>query len=613
MNIGLIIADLLIFSPKNITIDVFEDLPAEFGSIIPLSGLTGYVVISNPAKACSPILSPPFNYSLRRWFVLIERNGCDFDYKVLNAQRAGYAMAIIYNFENDELIPMHGYKYVKMVNIPSIFIGWTAGIKILKSYTQEHGNYAKITGELPFSLNNYLLPFAVVIGLCFIMMVIFLTVKFMRERRYRMRNRLTARNLKSIPVKKYHAGDALDTCAVCLEDYNDGDKLRILPCSHAYHSQCIDPWLTKNKRNCPICKRKIVFGRKKKKLRSKCHFHHNRRNGDSIARQDESTPLLSSTTHQVSTPTTSKISLLAKLFPSSSKIPSTSQYVNSSPRDTSNFKDDHDGLDASNTVTILEVRSEPERHHSHPHYSSDSTFSSHSRSRSSNSSSSNQSSRHSPPPPPRFFTNRSTQSTRSALPHSLPMPVHGDFSSDNYVSESESEKGHMNFSKDNIRSPTSSPRDNINTEKLPLITDNKAYKDTQHKLPVYSTFATDSFHHVSFLPAIENDNSIMEGSRNSSINLGFQNGLNTLSERIDTFLKKNFGKNDEDKALTTSLLERVQLNNSNDNSLEVIVPNNRIGKIFKQKDSTNHVNDLDNTKNSPTSSRNLDNIDKFKV
>jgi E3 ubiquitin-protein ligase RNF13 len=42
-----------------------------------------------------------------------------------------------------------------------------------------------------------------------------------------------------------------------LEDFVENEKLRELPCKHAFHSRCIDPWLLKNKKSCPLCKRKV--------------------------------------------------------------------------------------------------------------------------------------------------------------------------------------------------------------------------------------------------------------------------------------------------------------------------------------------------------------------
>ncbi|KAJ3320216.1 E3 ubiquitin-protein ligase rnf13 [Boothiomyces sp. JEL0866] len=44
-----------------------------------------------------------------------------------------------------------------------------------------------------------------------------------------------------------------ETCAMCLEDYEDNDQLRELYCGHRYHSACIDVYLLNQKRICPVC------------------------------------------------------------------------------------------------------------------------------------------------------------------------------------------------------------------------------------------------------------------------------------------------------------------------------------------------------------------------
>ncbi|KAJ4458610.1 putative E3 ubiquitin-protein ligase RNF13 [Paratrimastix pyriformis] len=42
------------------------------------------------------------------------------------------------------------------------------------------------------------------------------------------------------------------SCPICLEEYKEGEPLRVLPCFHRAHQECLDPWLRKSKR-CPIC------------------------------------------------------------------------------------------------------------------------------------------------------------------------------------------------------------------------------------------------------------------------------------------------------------------------------------------------------------------------
>ncbi|GJM88108.1 hypothetical protein PR202_ga04135 [Eleusine coracana subsp. coracana] len=42
-------------------------------------------------------------------------------------------------------------------------------------------------------------------------------------------------------------------CAVCLKDFDELDKIRAMPCAHAFHEDCIFRWLRRNA-TCPLCR-----------------------------------------------------------------------------------------------------------------------------------------------------------------------------------------------------------------------------------------------------------------------------------------------------------------------------------------------------------------------
>lgn len=63
------------------------------------------------------------------------------------------------------------------------------------------------------------------------------------------------------------AKQATTECAVCLADFRDGERLRVLPpCLHAFHIDCIDAWL-QSAASCPLCRAAVSDP-------AALHYHH---------------------------------------------------------------------------------------------------------------------------------------------------------------------------------------------------------------------------------------------------------------------------------------------------------------------------------------------------
>mmetsp|Transcript_135840 Transcript_135840/g.421983 ORF Transcript_135840/g.421983 Transcript_135840/m.421983 type:complete len:150 (-) Transcript_135840:187-636(-) len=61
--------------------------------------------------------------------------------------------------------------------------------------------------------------------------------------------------LSALPRSRWDAAAQGDTeCALCLEEYTQGEEVLKLPCGHLFHETCVGPWFAKSLL-CPLCQR----------------------------------------------------------------------------------------------------------------------------------------------------------------------------------------------------------------------------------------------------------------------------------------------------------------------------------------------------------------------
>jgi len=90
---------------------------------------------------------------------------------------------------------------------------------------------------------------------------------WLRVRSTPHRHGATKRQIRRLKVIRFDAerdgvelgGDGLESphCIICLEDYAEGERVRILKCSHHFHAKCSDQWFFLNNK-CPLCQQNIV-------------------------------------------------------------------------------------------------------------------------------------------------------------------------------------------------------------------------------------------------------------------------------------------------------------------------------------------------------------------
>ncbi|KAF9390202.1 hypothetical protein CPB97_009769 [Podila verticillata] len=274
------------------TNDSYVDRTAAFGPRIPDEGIILSLVAietvdGSDQSACRPVKGGPANMT---WVALVERGGnCSFVAKVRNMQASGAAAVIVGDNQRNSLITMYAREDTSDVLIPSVFIAQHhyrelryLGMELGKEYL------VKMT---PDDMQWPVLDVIIFIILSPAFVVLFLYFMWrVRLHQQQVADLAPTEVVSNLPIKVFYRAKLQENdpveCVICLEDYEDEDELRVLPCKHQYHVACIDNWLTTRKRFCPICKRDICSSETTPLLggtTSSSSSNHQRRNNNGTA------------------------------------------------------------------------------------------------------------------------------------------------------------------------------------------------------------------------------------------------------------------------------------------------------------------------------------------
>ncbi|KAL2524675.1 Receptor-like proteiny region [Abeliophyllum distichum] len=242
------------------TSQLFVDSPARFTRRFNGSRICGALHLADPLDACSSLPNEvEYGDPEIARIALVVRGKCAFEEKIRNAQDAGFRAAVVYDDQhNHNLISMMGNP--EGIWMPAVFVANEAG-ETLRKHAQAEESQCCILSSLDETAWTVLvISFISLLVVVSLLATIFFTYKH-RQNQQGTRHVIDDKVVDILPCITFDAAQLScytgETCVICLEDYRDGESLKILPCQHDFHVGCVNSWLTKWATSCPVCKHDI--------------------------------------------------------------------------------------------------------------------------------------------------------------------------------------------------------------------------------------------------------------------------------------------------------------------------------------------------------------------
>ncbi|RZR83298.1 hypothetical protein BHM03_00009894, partial [Ensete ventricosum] len=161
-----------------------------------------------------------------------------FEEKVRNAQDGGFEAAIIYDDqEKSSLYSMVGDS--AGIHIHAVFVSKMAG-ETLKKFARGEKGECCIGSSMDETAGTILVISFVSLVVIIMVLAAFMLARNCRLLRNGVHNQPSSMKREAVEMLPcftfrtayLNSKQTAETCAICLEDYRDGDSLRVLPCLH---------------------------------------------------------------------------------------------------------------------------------------------------------------------------------------------------------------------------------------------------------------------------------------------------------------------------------------------------------------------------------------------
>ncbi|XP_043091369.1 RING finger protein 150a isoform X1 [Puntigrus tetrazona] len=248
-----------------------------YGEHSPKRDARGFVFMPSlvqDRQVCDGNAKFPLPHPSIPWIALIAKGNCTYREKIRHAAALNASAVVIFNVgssNSNETItmPHQGTGDVVVIMIPepkgremvallekniTVAMHISIGTRNLQKYVSR-------TSVVFVSISFIVL---MIISLAWLVFYYIQRFRYAnaRDRNQRRLGDAAKKAISKLQVRTIRKGDKetesdFDNCAVCIEDYKPNDVVRILPCRHVFHKNCVDPWL-QDHRTCPMCKMNIL-------------------------------------------------------------------------------------------------------------------------------------------------------------------------------------------------------------------------------------------------------------------------------------------------------------------------------------------------------------------